>query len=98
MDGFAQDVALILKGQTNVALFGPRDTRKTTFTVQLAEEPQRSHGHDAPAQTVLTTNLQLCFSIPAFIACVHDALTTHPSRKIQREPRPQVSMGEKEIG
>jgi hypothetical protein len=98
MDGFAQEVALILKGQTNVALFGPRDTGKTTFTVQLAEELQRSHGDDAPAHTVLTVNLQRCFSIPAFIGCVHDALTTHPSRKIQREARRHVSVVEKEIG
>jgi hypothetical protein len=32
MEAFANQVALILKGQTNVALFGPRDTGKTTFT------------------------------------------------------------------
>jgi Cdc6-like AAA superfamily ATPase len=98
MDGFAQEVALILKGQTNVALFGPRDTGKTTFTVQLAEELQRSHGDDAPAHTVLRVNLQRCFSIPAFNGCVHDALTTHPSKKVQREARRHLSVLQKEIG
>ena len=88
MDGFARDVALILKGQTNVALFGPRDTGKTTFTVQLARELERSHGDDAPPHTVVRVNLQRCFSIPAFIGCVHDALLSHPQRRIQREARP----------
>ena len=38
MEAFANEVALTLKGQTNVALFGPRDTGKTTFTNQLALE------------------------------------------------------------
>ena len=38
MEAFANQVALTLKGQTNVALFGPRDTGKTTFTNQLALE------------------------------------------------------------
>ncbi len=38
MEPFAHEVALTLKGQTNVALFGPRDTGKTTFTNQLALE------------------------------------------------------------
>ena len=38
MEAFAHSVALTLKGQTNVALFGPRDTGKTTFTNQLALE------------------------------------------------------------
>jgi hypothetical protein len=98
MDGFARDVALILKGQTNVALFGPRDTGKTTFTVQLARELERSHGDDAPPHTVVRVNLQRCFSIPAFIGCVHDALLSHPQRRIQREARRQIAVLEKEIG
>jgi hypothetical protein len=38
MEAFANEVALSLKGQTNVSLFGPRDTGKTTFTNQLALE------------------------------------------------------------
>jgi len=35
MDAFANQVALILKGQANVALFVPHDTGETTFTNQL---------------------------------------------------------------
>lgn len=42
MEPFAREVALTLKGQTNVALFGPRDTGKTTFTNQLALDFGRS--------------------------------------------------------
>jgi len=98
MDGFARDVALILKGQTNVALFGPRDTGKTTFTVQLARELERSHGDDAPPHAVVRVNLQRCFSIPAFVGCVHDALLSHPLRRVQREARRQIAVLEKEIG
>ena len=48
MEPFAHQVALTLKGQTNVALFGPRDTGKTTFTNQLALELAKEHGPDAP--------------------------------------------------
>ena len=98
MEAFAHQVAMTLKGQTNVALFGPRDTGKTTFVNQLAQELQRDHGADAPPHTVLSVNLQRCFSIPAFNGCVHDALTRHPSRKVQREARRHVSVLEKEIG
>ena len=33
---FTERIALHLKSGTNVALFGPRGTGKTTFTLQLA--------------------------------------------------------------
>jgi molybdopterin-guanine dinucleotide biosynthesis protein len=98
MDGFAREVALTLKGQTHVALFGPRDTGKTTFTVQLARELEREHGPDAPPHTVIRVNLERAFSIPAFIACVHDAMTRHPARRVQREARRQLSVLERELG
>jgi hypothetical protein len=98
MDGFAREVALILKGQTNVAIFGPRDTGKTTFTTQLTHELARDHGRDAPPYTVVRVNLQRAFSIPAFTACVHDALQAHPEAAIRREARRQLSRLEKEIG
>src|SRR3954454_3073458 len=98
MDGFAREVALILKGQTNVALFGPRDTGKTTFTTQLTRELRRTHGPDAPPHTVVRVNLQRCFSIPAFIGCVHDALVGHPEKRVQREARKQLAVLEKEVG
>jgi molybdopterin-guanine dinucleotide biosynthesis protein len=98
MDGFAREVALTLKGQTNVALFGPRDTGKTTFTTQLARELERDHGADAPPHVVIRVNLERAFSVPAFIACVHDAMVRHPARAIQREARRQLSALEKELG
>ncbi len=98
MDSFAREVALILKGKTNVAIFGPRDTGKTSFTAQLAGELGRDHGDGAPAHTVVRINLQRAFSVPAFNACVHDALLGHPSKRIQREARKQLAVLEKEIG
>ena len=64
MDAFAHQVALTLKGQTNVALFGPRDTGKTTFTNQLALELSKSHGDDAPPFDVVKVDLQRVVSIP----------------------------------
>jgi len=98
MDVFARDVAMILKGKTNVALFGPRDTGKTSFTNQLAGELALDHGDGAPPHTVVRINLQRAFSIPAFNACVHDALLGHPAKRIQREARKQLAVLEKEIG
>jgi hypothetical protein len=98
MDAFARDVALVLKGRTNVAIFGPRDTGKTTFTTQLASELGLDHGSDAPPHAVIRINLQRAFSIPAFNACVHDALLNHPSKRIRREARRQLLVLEKEIG
>jgi hypothetical protein len=98
MDGFAREVALILKAQTNVAIFGPRDTGKTTFTTQLAQELAQDHGADAPPYRVVRVNLQRAFSVPAFTACVHDALQGHPDAAVRREARRQLSRLEKEIG
>jgi hypothetical protein len=98
MDAFARDVAMILKGKTNVALFGPRDTGKTSFTSQLANELGLDHGDGAPAHAVVRINLQRAFSIPAFNACVHDALLGHPDRRLRREARKQFAVLEKEIG
>lgn len=98
MDAFAAQVALTLKAQTNVALFGPRDTGKTTFTNQLALELAGVHGSDAPAFDVVTVNLQRVVSLPGFIGCVHDAMTGHPNKRLRRAAQRQVSALEKEIG
>jgi hypothetical protein len=98
MDAFANRVALTLKGQTNVALFGPRDTGKTTFTNQLALELGRSHGDDAPPFDVVTVNLQRVVSIPGFIGCVHDAMTTHPDKRLRRTAQRGIGVLEKSIG
>ena len=98
MDAFANSVALTLKGQTNVALFGPRDTGKTTFTNQLALELAKTHGDDAPPFDVVKINLQRVVSIPGFIGCVHDAMTSHPVKSLRRAAQRQIGALEKEIG
>jgi hypothetical protein len=98
MDAFAREMALILKGRTHVVLFGPRDTGKTTFTTQLTHELARSHGADAPRHVVVRVNLQRAMSIPAFCACVHDALASHPEKALRREARRQLQVMEREIG
>jgi hypothetical protein len=98
MEAFAHQVALTLKGQTNVALFGPRDTGKTTFTNQLALELGKSHGPDAPPFDVVKVNLQRVVSIPGFIGCVHDAMVGHPEKAIRRAAQREVAALEKQIG
>ncbi len=98
MDAFASEMALMLKARTNVVLFGPRDTGKTTFTTQLMQELGRSHGSQAPAHEVVRIDLQRAMSIPAFCACVHDALTAHPQKALRREARRQLQVMEREIG
>ena len=98
MEPFAHEVALTLKGQTNVALFGPRDTGKTTFTNQLALELAKTHGDDAPPFDVVKVNLQRVVSIPGFIGCVHDAMTSHPVKHLRRAAQRQIGALEKEIG
>jgi hypothetical protein len=98
MEAFAREVALTLKGKTNVALFGPRDTGKTTFTNQLALELEKSHGVEAPPFAVVKVNLQRVVSIPGFIGCVHDAMVTHPAKGLRRAARRQIGALEKEIG
>lgn len=98
MEAFANEVALTLKGQTNVALFGPRDTGKTTFTNQLALELAKSHGADAPPFDVVKVNLQRVVSIPGFIGCVHDAMTGHAVKRLRRAALRQIGVLEKEIG
>ena len=98
MDAFANHVALTLKAQTNVALFGPRDTGKTTFTNQLALELTKTHGPDAPPFDVVRINLQRVVSVPGFIGCVHDAMTGHPEKRLRRAAQRQLGALEKEIG
>lgn len=98
MDAFAHQVALTLKGQTNVALFGPRDTGKTTFANQLALELAEAHGDDAPPFDVVKVNLQRVVSIPGFVGCVHDAMIDHPVKRIRRAAARQIGALEKEIG
>lgn len=98
MEAFANHVALTLKAQTNVALFGPRDTGKTTFTNQLAIELGRSHGDDAPPFDVVKVDLQRVVSIAGFVGCVHDAMVSHPTKALRRAAMRAVGAMEREIG
>lgn len=98
MEAFANQVALTLKGQTNVAIFGPRDTGKTTFVNQLVIELAKKHGDDAPPFDVLNVNLQRVVSVPGFVGCVHDAMTRHPVKSVRRAAQRQIGALEKEVG
>lgn len=98
MDDFARDVALMLKARTNVAIFGPRDTGKSTFLTALDRELAIEHEPDAPAYTIVRVNLKLALSIPAFISCVNDALEEHPVQEVRRAARRELEVLEREIG
>jgi len=73
---FTERIALHLKSGTNVALFGPRGTGKTTFTLQLAAELERRHGRDAPPFATVLINLMDAISLQATIGCVARALSS----------------------
>ncbi len=98
MDDFARDVALMLKAQTNVAIFGPRDTGKSTFLTALARELGIEHEADAPPYTMIRVNLKRALSIPAFISCVNDALKEHPVHAVRRAAVRELEVLEREIG
>ncbi len=98
MDDFARDVALMLKAQTNVALFGARDTGKSTFLTALDRELALEHEADAPPYIMIRVDLKRALSIPAFISCVDDALKEHPERAIRRAAAREVETLEREIG
>ena len=98
MDDFARDVALMLKAQTNVAIFGPRDTGKSTFLTALARELEIEHEADAPPYTMIRVNLKRALSIPAFISCVNDALKEHPEHAVRRAAVRELEVLEREIG
>jgi hypothetical protein len=97
MDDFAREVALTLKAQTNVAIFGPRDTGKSTFLTSLRQELALEHEDDAPRYEMIRVNLKRALSIPAFISCVDDALTEHPSPTIRAAARKELELVEREL-
>src|SRR3954467_10493336 len=78
MDDFAREVALTLKAQTNVAIFGPRDTAKARFLPGLGRELAVEQEAHAPPHAMIRIDLKRALSIPAFVACVDDALREHP--------------------
>lgn len=98
MDDFAREVALMLKAQTNVAIFGARDTGKSTFLTALGRELELEYEADAPPYVVVRVNLKRALSIPAFISCVNDALKEHPQHAVRRAAARELEVLEREIG
>jgi hypothetical protein len=98
MDDFARDVALMLKAQTNVAIFGACDTGKSTFITVLGRVLALEQEADAPPHTMIRVNLKRALSIPAFISCVNDALKEHPEQSVRRAAARELEVLEREIG
>lgn len=98
MDDFAADIAMTLKGQTNVAIFGPRDTGKSTFLSVLRAALAVDHEADAPPYEMLQINLKRALSIPAFISCVDDGLKLHPNPKVRAAAEREFEVVERELG
>src|SRR4051794_9393832 len=97
MTAFAERCALILKARTNVALFGPRGTGKTTFTGVLAHELGRDHGAGAGPFATLYVDLQHAFSLAAFASAVHAALVSHPDARLRRAAHARLRQIEREL-
>jgi uncharacterized protein len=98
MDDFAREVALTLKAQTNVAIFGARDTGKSSFLTALGRELALDHEADAPPHAMIRVDLKRALSIPAFISCVDVALRDHPDHQLRRAAAREVEVLEREIG
>lgn len=98
MDDFAREVALTLKAQTNVAIFGPRNTGKSTFLTALGRELALEQEPDAPPHTMVRIDLKRALSIPAFISCVVDALRTHPDPTARRAGARELEVVERQLG
>jgi hypothetical protein len=98
MDDFAREVALTLKAQTNVAIFGARNTGKSTFLAALARELAIDHEADAPPHTVVRVDLKRALSIPAFVSCVADALHDHPDPVVRRAGARELEVVERQLG
>lgn len=97
MDDFAREVALTLKAQTNVAIFGPRDTGKSTFLTSLSRELELEHEADAPPFEMIRINLKRAVSIPAFISCVDDALREHPKTAVRIAAQKELELVERQL-
>ncbi|MBA3300645.1 MAG: ATP-binding protein [Thermoleophilaceae bacterium] len=98
MDDFAAETALILKAQTNVAIFGPRDTGKSTFITSLGRALAAEQEDDAPPHVMIRVDLKRALSIPAFISCVDDAIKEHPDPVVAARGRSELEVLERELG
>jgi hypothetical protein len=95
---FARETALQLKAGTHIALFGPRGTGKTSFTLQLRSELARDHEADAPPWQMLRVDLRRAISLPAFIGAVRTSLNRHPDGRFRRRAGDAWKRLEKSIG
>lgn len=95
---FTERTARQLKAGTHVALFGPRGTGKTSFTLELRRELDREHEVDAPPWDLIRVDLRRVISLPAFIGAVSDAWQAHPSKNLRRRAAAAFKAYEKEIG
>jgi hypothetical protein len=98
MDDFAREVALTLKAQTNVAIFGARNTGKSTIVTAQARELAVEHEADAPPHAVVRVDLKRALSIPAFVSCVVDALREHPDPLVRRAGARELEVVERQLG
>lgn len=98
MDDFAGEVAMALKGRANVAIFGARGTGKSSFLTRLEKELTTRRSKNEPRMKAITINLETALSIPAFIACVNEAMQTHPDRTVHRQANANMRDLEREIG
>jgi len=95
---FLRETALQLTSGTHIALFGPRGTGKTSFTLELRRELERDHEADAPAWQLLRIDLRRAISLPAFIGAIRTALSRHPDRRLRRRTGDAWKRLEKTIG
>jgi energy-coupling factor transporter ATP-binding protein EcfA2 len=96
--GFAVDVALKLKAGQHIALFGPRGTGKTTFTLELANELRKPHGDDAVPWECIRVDLRSAISLERFIVGISQAVDRHPSKALRRRIKAQFTALNKEFG
>jgi len=80
-----------------VAIFGPRDTGKSTFLTPLRQELSLDHEPDAPPYEMIRINLKRALSIPAFISCVDDALDSHPSPLFRAAAKKELEIVERQM-
>jgi DNA polymerase III delta prime subunit len=95
---FTERTARQLKAGTHIALFGPRGTGKTSFTLDLRRELAREHEADAPPWELIRVDLRRVISLSAFIGAVSDAVEAHPSKGLRRRATAAFRTYEKEIG
>jgi hypothetical protein len=95
---FTEQTARHLKAGTHLALFGPRGTGKTSFTLQLRMELAKDHEADAPPWDLIRIDLRRVISLPAFVGAITDAWQAHPSNNVRRRAKAALKAYEKEIG